>query len=138
MMERIGNHLSSLSEHATGTTVSQNLNSVQQVCLIASLCFTVCRLIVDTQAHVGAYCDLVDFYVKVQGLFVGKVDCNTAFRKVVWEPFEAQFQSIETRFIYHADIVRLANAEHQLPRLPYMRDKANRSQEGMCHVYSVP
>ena len=37
------------------------------------------------------------------------------FLKVTWEPFEEQFQSLENRFIYHADIVvRLATAEHQI------------------------
>ena len=37
------------------------------------------------------------------------------FLKVTWEPFEVQFQSIETRFIDHTNIVvRLANAEHHI------------------------
>ena len=40
------------------------------------------------------------------------------FLRVAWEPFEAQFQSIETRFIHHTNIVvRLAGAEvsgHQI------------------------
>ena len=35
------------------------------------------------------------------------------FLRVAWEPFEAQFQSIEARFIHHTTIVvRLAGAEH--------------------------
>ena len=37
------------------------------------------------------------------------------FFKVAWEPFEEQFQSIETSFIDHTNIiVRLANVEHQI------------------------
>lgn len=37
------------------------------------------------------------------------------FLKVAWEPFEEQFQSIETSFIEHINIiVRLANVEHQI------------------------
>ena len=37
------------------------------------------------------------------------------FLRVTWEPFESQFQSIETRFIHHTNIVvRLAGAEHQI------------------------
>ena len=37
------------------------------------------------------------------------------FLRVTWEPFEAHFQSIETRFIHHTDIVvRLAGAEYQI------------------------
>ena len=46
-------------------------------------------------------------YIDVQGF--------KQFLKVTWEQFEQQFQSIETRFIHHANIVvRLANAEHQI------------------------
>ena len=37
------------------------------------------------------------------------------FLKITWEPFEAHFRSIETRFIHHTNIVvRLAGAEHQI------------------------
>ena len=36
------------------------------------------------------------------------------FLKITWEPFEAHFRSIETRFIHHTNIVVcLAGAEHQ-------------------------
>ena len=45
MMERIGGHLSYLSEYATGTIVSQNLHRVQQVSLVAFLFFPVYKLI---------------------------------------------------------------------------------------------
>ena len=36
------------------------------------------------------------------------------FLKVIWEPFEAEFESIEAQFIHHITIViRLADVEHQ-------------------------
>ena len=37
------------------------------------------------------------------------------FLRVTWDPFEAQFQSIENGFIHHTTVVvRLAGAEHQI------------------------
>ena len=52
------------------------------------------------------------------------------FLRVTWEPFEARFQSIETKFMHHANIVvRLTSAEHQI----YFYQKEaqdNQRQEG--------
>lgn len=87
------------------------------------------------------YSDLLDFYVKVRGIFLnkeGKASCEYAleveglityilldslgfklFLRLMWEPLEEQFKSIELRFLNNADIIyRLAmiysaNGEHQ-------------------------
>ena len=54
------------------------------------------------------------------------------FLKITWEPFEAQFQPIETRFRHHTDIVvRSAGAEfHTKEALDKQR------QAGECYSYS--
>ena len=59
------------------------------------------------------------------------------FLRVTWEPFEQQFQSIETRFIHHTNIVvRLANAEHQIHFYKKeIQDKQR--QEGKCYSYII-
>ena len=52
------------------------------------------------------------------------------FLRVTWEPFEAEFQSMETRFTHHTNIVvRLAGAEHLIHY--YTR------QEGECYNYRL-
>lgn len=55
------------------------------------------------------------------------------FLRITWEPFEQQFQSIETRFIHHTNIVvRLANVEHQ--NHFYQRETQEKQRyEGKCH-----
>ena len=55
------------------------------------------------------------------------------FLRVTWEPFEAQFQSIETRFKHHTNIVvRLACIEHQIHF--YQNDAQDKQrQEGECN-----
>lgn len=55
------------------------------------------------------------------------------FLRIIWEPFESQFQSIETRFMHHTNIVvRLANAEHHSH---YYRKETQEKQreEGECY-----
>ena len=121
-------------------------------------CFKIDILMMDifVQALVAAYCDLLDFYIKVRRLFThkeGKLSCKWTrfwcryqrllltsldaqsfkrFFRVAWEPFEAQFRSIETRFIHHTNIVvRLAGAEHQIHF--YNKETQERQrQDGEC------
>ena len=46
-------------------------------------------------------------YIAVQGF--------KRFLRVTWEPFEGEFQSIENRFIHHANVVvRLADVQHKI------------------------
>lgn len=57
------------------------------------------------------------------------------FLRVAWEPFEEQFQPIETRFIDHTKIiVRLANVEHQI----LFKEENQYNQRGphlhVCHI----
>lgn len=85
------------------------------------------------------YCDLLEFYVEARSVLLnkeGKSSCEYVFRdkviivngyspstsdvygfkhflRTTWEPFEAGFLSIETRFINHVEVViHLAN-EHR-------------------------
>lgn len=61
------------------------------------------------------------------------------FLRLTWEPFEVQFQSIEARFIHHADIiVRLADVEHKSNY--YKKEiQNNQKQEGEGNPYdNVP
>ena len=55
------------------------------------------------------------------------------FLRVIWEPFETQFRSIETRFIHHTSIVvRLAGADHQI--YSYTQEVQDKQrQEGECY-----
>ena len=63
-------------------------------------------------------------YIDVQGFI--------QFLRVTWEPFETQFQSIETSFKHHADIViRLAGAEHQIESY---QDKQRHKSECCNHI----
>ena len=59
------------------------------------------------------------------------------FLRATWEPFEAQFQSIETSFIHHTTIVvRLAGAEQQIHF--YKKEAQDRQRlEGECDRYRV-
>ena len=59
------------------------------------------------------------------------------FLRVTWEPFEAKFQSIETKFIHHTNIVvRLAGAEHQ--NYFYKKEAQDKQwQEGECYYHWV-
>ena len=57
------------------------------------------------------------------------------FLRVTWEPFEAQFQSIEKRFIHHTNIIiRLAGAEHQIH---FYKDKQRQEGEYYSHRVAI-
>ena len=112
---------------------------------------------------VTVYCDLLDVYVKVRGLFTnkeGKQSCKSAsswslcnlgwlltiqdaqgfrlFFRVAWEPFEEQFQSIEATFVDHINIiVRLANVEHQILSKEEDQDNQRWSHVYICHNISA-
>ena len=59
------------------------------------------------------------------------------FLRVTWEPFETQFQSIETRFIHHTNIVvRLAGAEHQIHFYEKETQEKQR-KEGEYHMLRI-
>ena len=112
---------------------------------------------------VKIYCDLLDLYVKVRGLFTnkeGKQSCMWAtitfsylwngsllftlvedkqgfklFFRVVWEPFEEQFQAVETSFKDHANtIARLANVEHQILYKEELQENQRKSHIHICHI----
>ena len=59
------------------------------------------------------------------------------FLRITWEPFEEQFQSIETRFIHHTYIVvRSANVDHLI--YYYKKETQDKQrQEGECYGYTV-
>ena len=59
------------------------------------------------------------------------------FLRLTWEPFEVQFQSIEARFIHHADIiVRIADVEHKSNY--YKKEiQNNQRQEGESDLYPL-
>ena len=76
MMERIADHLTYLSVYATGF---QNSEKVQKVRVVYHSNICVFLLSINKfmmtlffQALVAAYCDLLDFYVKVRKLFSNK------------------------------------------------------------------
>ena len=57
------------------------------------------------------------------------------FLRVTWEPFETHFQSIETRFIHHTNIVvRIAGADHQIQEF---QDKQRHKSECYNHIVVV-
>ena len=59
------------------------------------------------------------------------------FLRVTWEPFEAQFQSIEKRFIHHTNIIiRLAGAEHQI-HFYEKEAQDNQRKEGECYIHKI-
>ena len=104
MMERVGDHLTYLSEYATGSIAFQNSEKMQKVRTINR--FMIFSLLIQTpriqrssdrgrwfitsgliflQALVAAYCDLLDFYVKVRNLFThkeGKLSCRLTKTKL--------------------------------------------------------
>ena len=53
-----------------------------------------------------------------------------------WEPFESQFQSIETSFIDHVDIVQLSGAKHQM-HFPKEDTQSKQRQEGEYYTHRV-
>ena len=70
-------------------------------------------------------------YIDVQGF--------KQFLRVTWEPFETQFQSIETRFIHHTNIVvRLAGTEHQIYlHNQDVQDKQRQESECYNHIVAI-
>ena len=82
MMERIGDHLTYLSEYATGSIAFQNSEKVQKVRVIDcnhQFYYQGAYSSYILQALVATYCDLLDFYVKVRKLFThkeGKLSCR--------------------------------------------------------------
>ena len=56
------------------------------------------------------------------------------FLRTSWNPFEVQFQSIETQFIHYTDmVVCIAGAEHQI----HFYQEEVRKQEGECYRYRL-
>ena len=68
MTERIGDHLTYLAKYAAS---SQSSEEVQKVHLIIAIYSFITNSYI-LQALVAAYCDLLDFYVRVRKLFTHK------------------------------------------------------------------
>lgn len=170
-MECIGTHLSYLTEYSKAPF--QDSEKLQQVrCTVAvhmvysTFPFITCSRKIY-QALAGAYCDLLEFYIKVRQLLTkkkGEHSCKYILEdykltfltystidvrgfklslKVIWEPFEAQFGSIETRFKENAlSVVCFGNIDHQKRTLEYQNQTLERQmREGknsglyLLHVY---
>ena len=57
------------------------------------------------------------------------------FLRVAWEPFEEEFQSMETCIVGHINIVvRLANAEHQVL---YKTESQENQRESQIYIYHL-
>ena len=69
MMERIGDHLTYLAKYAASF---QSSEEVQKVHIMYCNIYIVSLLMAYLQALVAAYCDLLDFYVRVRKLFTHK------------------------------------------------------------------
>ena len=80
MMERIGGHLSYLSQYSN--TTFQNSESIQEVGAVHGIPLSTSTTYVQ-QALVNVYCDLLEFYMEARNVLLdkeGKSSCELILR----------------------------------------------------------